>query len=181
MILFWMVLGVVAPCWNAGRVGRRRRKRWRSQSTRGPVDRVVASPGVPIWPALFSDEVQVDLLVQKVSARLDFDSLAKRVRGLGELVEVAVTSPRSCRAEYEMCGRRAPRGCIWAPARGGSEIRRCGRPGRIHENLARKPPASAVLAYSGATAGRDGGCGWPCDAGWGRRLRSRSLIPSRAT
>jgi hypothetical protein len=55
--------------------------------------------------------------------------------------------------------------------------------GRVpsHENPARKPPASAVLAYSGATSGRDGGCRSPRDAGWGRRLRSRSLIPSRAT
>jgi hypothetical protein len=38
------------------------------------------------------------------------------------------------------------------------------------------------LLYSGATSGRDGRCGSPCDAGWGRRpLRTRSLMPSRAT
>jgi len=28
----------------------------------------LSRPGVPNWPALFSDEVQIDLLVQKVSA-----------------------------------------------------------------------------------------------------------------
>jgi NAD(P)-dependent dehydrogenase (short-subunit alcohol dehydrogenase family) len=52
----------------------------------------------------------------------------------------------------------------------------------VIDPLSLRAPAAAVLAYSGATSGRDGGSGSPCDAGWGRRpLRARSLIPSRAT
>src|SRR2546426_7318831 len=95
-------------------------------------------------------------------------------------VDIQRSAPRLCR-EHGMWERRARRADVWVPAQAVRKIRRCGRPGRIHENPARKPPASAVLAYSGATSGRDGGCGSPCDAGWGRRLRSRSFIPSRAT
>jgi len=75
----------------------------------------LARPGVPQWPSFFSDEVQIDRLVEKVSAEskqrggnvltdlrtrdrfvldlMDADLLVERIRGLGQLVEARKRHP----------------------------------------------------------------------------------------